>query len=39
MPNNLFNSTQGNNIMSEFNVFQQNPTQYLKDHNIDCINY
>ena len=35
MPNNLFNSTQGNNIMSEFNSFQQNPTQYLKDHNVN----
>lgn len=35
MPNNLFNSTQGNNIMSEFQTFQQNPIQYLMDHNIN----
>lgn len=35
MPNNLFNSTQGNNIMSEFQAFQQNPAQYLIDHNIN----
>ena len=35
MPNNLFNSTQGNNIMSEFQAFQQNPVQYLMDYNIN----
>lgn len=35
MPNNLFNSTQGNNIMSEFNRFQQNPMQYLTEKNIN----
>lgn len=35
MPNNLFNSTQGNDIMSEFQTFQQNPIQYLMDHNIN----
>ena len=35
MPNNLFNATQGNNIMSEFNRFQQNPAQYLIEHQVD----
>ena len=35
MPNNLYNATQGNNIMSEFNRFQQNPAQYLIEHQVD----
>lgn len=35
MPNNLFNTTQSNNIMNEFNRFQQNPAQYLIEHKVD----
>ena len=35
MPNNLFNTTQNNNIMSEFNRFQQNPAQYLMDRKVN----
>lgn len=35
MPNNLFNSMQSNNIMGEYNRFQQNPMQYLMDKKIN----
>lgn len=35
MPNNLFNQTQNNNIMSEFSKFQRNPMQYLVDRKIN----
>lgn len=35
MPNNLFNSTQNNNIMSEFNRFQNNPMQWLMNRNVN----
>ena len=35
MPNNLFNSTQNNNIFSEFNRFQRNPMQYLIDRKVN----
>lgn len=35
MPNNLFNSTQNNNIMSEFNRFQNNPMQWLVNRNVN----
>ena len=35
MPNNLFNSTQNNNIFNEFNKFQQNPMQYLMDRKVN----
>lgn len=35
MPNNLFNVAQNNNIMSEYGKFQNNPMQYLIEHNAD----
>lgn len=35
MPNNLYNSTQNNNIFNEFNKFQQNPMQFLSDRNVN----
>lgn len=35
MPNSLFNSSQNNNIMGEFNRFQQNPMQYLIDRKVN----
>lgn len=35
MPNNLFNVAQNNNIMNEYNKFQNNPMQYLIEHNVD----
>lgn len=35
MPNSLFNSSQSNNIMGEFNRFQQNPMQYLIDRKVN----
>ena len=35
MPNNLYNSTQNNNLQSEFNRFQQNPFQFLTEKNIN----
>ena len=35
MPNNLFNTTQNNNIFNEFNKFQQNPMQYLIDRKVN----
>lgn len=35
MPNSLFNSAQNNNIMGEFNRFQQNPMQYLIDRKVN----
>ena len=35
MPNNLYNSTQNNNLQSEFNRFQQNPFQFLTERNIN----
>lgn len=35
MPNSLFNSSQSNNIMGEYNRFQQNPMQYLMDKKIN----
>ena len=35
MPNNLYQSTQSNNIMSEFNRFQQNPMQYLAEKKVN----
>ena len=35
MPNNLFNSTQNNNIFGEFNKFQQNPMQFLAERNVN----
>ena len=42
MPNNLFNSTQDNNIFNEFNKFQQNPMQFLSERNVsipqECMN-
>lgn len=42
MPNNLFNSTQNNNIINEFNRFQKNPMQFLIDRKInipkECMN-
>jgi len=42
MPNNLFNSTQNNNIFNEFSRFQKNPMQYLVDRKInipkECLN-
>lgn len=35
MPNNLYNSTQNNNIFNEFNRFQQNPMQFLTERNVN----
>ena len=35
MPNNLYNSTQNNNIFNEFNKFQQNPMQFLTERNVN----
>lgn len=35
MPNNLFNSTQQNNIEGEYNRFKQNPMKFLADRQIN----
>ena len=35
MPNNLFHTTQQNNIMGEYSKFQQNPMQFLADRQIN----
>lgn len=35
MPNNLFNSTQQNNIEGEYSRFKQNPMKFLADRQIN----